>query len=491
MKPDNILTKKKFMYGLRCLKYLWGISKDSNPSLESNIIAQHRIREGRLVRELVQQLYPGGVNVATESFMDCVEQTRVFVKQHKLLYEAGVLVDNIYSNINILKPVDDDSWDIIDIKNSTSIKPEYIVEVSFQRFCCQKAGLNIRKCFIVYLNNEYVKQGDIDIKQLFKIDDIADNVNERIVDLPKEIEKMIEVVNADKCPDVAIGQHCKKPNECSLKDDCWAFLPISSVFELSRGGKKIVQLFEQGIYAIKDIPDEFKLTDKQLVQKKCALTNSVYISKENIRDFLDTLQYPVYYLDFESFQTAIPVFNGTRPYQQIPFQFSVHVAKDVNSGLEHHSFLADGVSDPREELLTSLVNILGNKGSVVVYHQTFEKTILKELAETFPKHKKWIDKTLDRIVDLRAPFEKFYYYNPKQKNSTSIKEVLPMITGKSYKGMEISGGQVASISYLNITFEKVSNEQKEKTRKELEEYCGLDTEGMVWIVEKLEELIVE
>ncbi len=118
MKPDNILTKKKFMYGLRCLKYLWGISKDSNPSLESNIIAQHRIREGRLVRELVQQLYPGGVNVATESFMDCVEQTRVFVKQHKLLYEAGVLVDNIYSNINILKPVDDDSWDIIDIKNS-------------------------------------------------------------------------------------------------------------------------------------------------------------------------------------------------------------------------------------------------------------------------------------------------------------------------------------------------------------------------------------
>lgn len=487
MNTDKLLTKRKYMHGLQCLKYLWITFGDSNLIPEPEIVAKYRINERKLVSELVQQLYPDGIKVPMEDFTNHIEQTKVFIKQHKPLFGAGILVDNVYSKIDILEPGANNSWNIIDIKNATDIKAEYISEISFQKFCCQKTGLNIEKCFIVYINKEYIRHGEIDPKQMFKIEDITDNVNSDLKNIQPRIEEMIKTIHAEECPKINIGKHCKNPDECLLKEHCWEFLPVNNVFELSRGGKKSIELFESGICTIKDIPDGFKLTDKQLIQKKCALTNSVHISKDNIKDFLSTLQYPLYYLDFESFLTAIPKFNDTKPYQQIPFQFSVHIVKDANSEVKHYSFLADGADDPRNKLITFLISVLGDKGSIIVYYQSFEKTRLKELAEAFPEHKAWVEEILKRIVDLYSPFEGFDYYNSEQKGSASIKEVLPAITGKGYKDMEISGGQVASISYLNITYDKVSNEQKEKTRKELEEYCCLDTNGMVWIVEKLKE----
>lgn len=478
------------MHGLQCPKYLWVTFEKPELIPELDIVAQYRINERKLVGELVEQLFPGGIKMPFDDFANHIEQTSSIIGQRKLVFEAGILVDNIYSKIDILAPVDHDLWDIIDIKNATDIKSHYISEISFQKFCCERTGLKIRKCYIAYINNEYVRQGGIDSHIMFKIEDITANVNVDTENIQQEIEEMVKVIHEKELPKTTIGQHCKDPDECLLKERCWEFLPVNNVFELSRGGKKSLELFARGICAIKDIPDGFKLTEKQLIQKKCALTNSVHISKEDIKNFLSSLRYPVHYLDFESFLTAIPRFNGTKPYQQIPFQFSIHIVKDKDSEIEHRSFLADGIDDPRKKLITSLISVLGDKGSVVVY-SSFEKTRLRELAEAFPEHKAEIDGLVERIVDLYAPFQAFQYYNSEQKGRASIKAVLPAITGKGYKDMEISDGQIASISYLNITFGEVSDEQKEKTRKELEEYCCLDTKGMVLIVEKLKELVVK
>ncbi|MDD5691641.1 MAG: DUF2779 domain-containing protein [Candidatus Omnitrophica bacterium] len=488
MKIDKLLTKRKYMHGLQCPKYLWVTFGSPKLIPEPDIVAGYRINERKLVGELVQQLYPGGIEVPIEDFASHIEQTRAFIKQRKLIFGAGILVDNIYSQIDILKPVDNDLWDIIDIKNATDIKSHYIAEISFQKFCCERAGLKIRKCCIAYINNGYVRQGGLDPHGMFKIEDITANVNIDTENIQKEIEEMVKIIHEKECPKITISQHCKDPDECLLKGHCWEFLPINNVFELTRGGKKSFELFARGICEIKDIPDGFKLTEKQLIQKKCVLTNSVHISKEDIKNFINSLLYPLYYLDFESYMTAIPRFDGTKPYQQIPFQFSIHIVKDKDGEIEHRSFLADGIDDPRKKLVTSLISVLGDKGSVVVY-SSFEKTRLRELAEAFPEHKAEIDSIVGRIVDLFAPFQDFQYYNSEQKGSASIKAVLPAITGKGYKDMEISDGQVASISYLNVTFGKVSDEEKAKTRKELEKYCCLDTKGMVWIGEKLKELI--
>jgi hypothetical protein len=201
------------------------------------------------------------------------------------------------------------------------------------------------------------------------------------------------------------------------------------------------------------------------------------------------LQYPLYYLDFETFNTAIPLFDGTRPYQQIPFQFSLHVVEKENAIAKHYSFLADGNDDPRHEFVASLKRVLGNSGSIVVYSQGFEKGVLSRLATFLPNHNKWVESLNDRIIDLLAPFRSFHYYDSKQKGSASIKNVLPVLTGTNYDHLDISDGMDASLAFLDVISNNVAEKEEIKIRKDLEKYCALDTEGMIWIVDKLKEFV--
>lgn len=295
---------------------------------------------------------------------------------------------------------------------------------------------------------------------------------------------MFEVISASECPQVIIGKHCNDPYDCPITE-CWDYLPERSVFDLYRGGKKCFELLEKGLLAIKDIPNDYKLTSNQQIQKDCEANGQDHIDKKGISDFLSTLQYPLYYLDFETIGPAVPLFDGTRPYQAIPFQFSLHVVNEDGAKPEHFSFLASGADDPRPAFLAELMKVLGNAGSIVVYNQGFEEGILKELAIAFPKYDTWVSQVRDRLVDLLVPFRQFLYYNPAQKGSASLKRVLPALTGKSYEGMEISDGQEASITFLAVTYGDVSEEERKKVRADLEKYCALDTEGMIWIVEKL------
>jgi len=182
------------------------------------------------------------------------------------------------------------------------------------------------------------------------------------------------------------------------------------------------------------------------------------------------------------------MFDGVRPYQQIPFQFSLHTVADEGAEPEHHSFLASGRDDPRAALLSELEKELGDNGSIIAYNASFEKGILKQLSETFPEHKGWVEGILDRVVDLLTPFRSFHYHHPAQKGSASLKNVLPCLTGKSYEGMEIADGETASLAFQQIAYGDVTDEVSNQVRKDLEEYCGRDTEGMIWIIERLEEL---
>jgi hypothetical protein len=182
------------------------------------------------------------------------------------------------------------------------------------------------------------------------------------------------------------------------------------------------------------------------------------------------------------------MFDDIRPYQQVPFQFSVHIVKEKEAKPEHVMFLADGKDDSRKEFAKKLKDALGKDGSIVVYNQSFEKRILNELAVSFPKYESWVESTCDRIIDLLVPFRSFYYYNPKQQGSASIKAVLPAVTGKSYEGMEIADGGTASIAFIKSTYEEINQNEKDRLRNALEKYCSLDTEGMIWIIEELEKL---
>ncbi|MFC2021094.1 DUF2779 domain-containing protein [Chloroflexota bacterium] len=485
MKPQ-LLSKSRYLLGLQCLKYLWTSFHEPEKIAEPDAATRYLFDQGHLVGELAKKLFPGGVDIPVDDFMGSIRQTRELLKQRRTVFEAAILTGNIYSRIDILSPANDNEWDIIEVKSATRVKDVDVDDVSFQRFCCQQAGLEIRKCFLAHINNEYVRQGEIVPDQLFITEDITERVEDVAGDIPDKVNTMLEVMAAERCPDVAIGSQCNHPYACPIIE-CRDFLPDYNVLELYRGGQKCFELLNDGVLSIKDIPDTFRLTGSQQIQRMCVLSQQPHTDRALIDSFLNTLKYPLYYLDFETFSTAIPLFNGTRPYRNIPFQFSLHVVVGRESEPEHFSFLAAGKEDPRPEFLSALKKLLGDSGSIVVYNQSFEKGVLKNLGEAFPEYSGWVQGIFGRLVDLLTPFRNFWYYHPGQRGRASLKAVLPALTGKGYRGLNINSGEDASLAFKRVTYGDVSEEEKSRVRKDLEEYCALDTAGMVWIVEVLRE----
>ncbi len=446
--------------------------------------------QGHAVGELAKKLFPKGINVPTDNFMGNTKETGRLIHQRKTLFEAGILSDLIYSRLDTLRPSDGGQWDIIEVKSSTSVKDINIQDVAFQRHCCESQGLSINRCYLASINNKYVRDGELNPEELFQIDDITELVAEVTPRIQDRIDNMFEVMGNEKCPEISIGLQCRDPYACDL-DECWDFLPEPSIFNLYYGGKKSFELFNSGVFTVKEIPDSYKLNEKQIIQRDCEASGQPYIDKEAINEFLHTLQYPLYYLDFETIGPAVPLFNNTRPYQAIPFQYSLHVVSNESAKPKHYSFLADNADDPRPSFITELKRVLGNSGNIVVYNQGFEEGILKELAKIFPEYNDWVTNVRARMVDLLKPFRAFHYYHSLQKGSASIKKVLPALTGESYDGMEISDGGEASIKFYTITYGEATEEERKKVRTDLEKYCALDTEGMIWIVDKLRELLNE
>jgi len=484
---SQLLSKSKYLNGLQCPKLLWMLFHEPEKIPEPDAATQYIFDQGHIVGELAKGLYPHGIAIPDDSLMGNVKQTRELLKQRTTLFEPGILVRNLYARVDILEPVGEDEWDIIEVKSSTKVKDVNIDDAAFQRFCCQQAGLEIRKCFLAHINNQYVRHGEIDPEQFFTVVDITDDVANVSGDVPVRVNDMFETIAASRCPDIGIGKHCSDPYECALSE-CWGFLPEHNVLQLYYGGQKRFGLLNGGVLAIDEIPDKFKLNDKQQIQKQCVISGQPYVDKMGIQDFLSTLQYPLCYLDFETFNPGVPMFDGTRPYQQIPFQFSLHVVESGNAKPKHCSFLADGTSDPRPDFLKRLRGALPDKGSVVVYNASFEKGILSNLGDAFPECTDWIEDVVSRMVDLLAPFRSFHYYHPAQRGSAGLKAVLPALTGKGYEGLEIDNGEDASLAFQQITYGDVSEEERQRMRESLVEYCGLDTEGMIWIVDNLSNL---
>jgi hypothetical protein len=482
-----LLTKSKYMNGLQCEKLLWIIYNAPEKIPEVTESTQFRFDMGHEVGEYAKKVFENGIDLP-QDFKENITRTKESLNQRKPLFEAGFMVDNLFSRIDILNPVGNNEWDIIEVKSSTSLKEEHVHDVSFQRHTALKAGLKIRKCHLMHLNNQYVKQGDINPQELFTIEDISGDVEKVSVSIQERINNMFKIIRQDVIPEIGIGKYCTNPYECAMVNECWSFLPENSVLDLYRGGKKSFELLDNGTHAIKDIPEDYKLNDKQKIQLDCEKSGQIHIHKESIKHFLKTLKYPLYFLDFETLNPPIPVHDGMRPYQRIPFQFSLHVVQE-DGKTEHHEFLHDSKDDPRPNFFKTLKEVLGDSGSIVVYNQSFELGVLKELVDAFPEYDDWNDLMNSRVVDLLIPFRNFSYYNPKQKGSASIKKVLPALTGKNYDNLDIGNGDLANISYYNSIYGNLEKKEIEKIRKDLLIYCGQDTEAMIWIVDELKKLI--
>lgn len=486
LQPLKPLSKSDYKIGLECPGLLWMKYHYPEKIPPHPLSLLKRFDEGHLVGQMAKKLFPEGVDIPERDNLQNMVLTKELLPQRKVLFEAGILVDNLYARADILVPAGKDAWDIIEVKSSTKVKKdEHFPDVAFQRYVYEKSGLKIRKCYVMVLNSEYVRKGEIDLQQIFVKEEVTEKILPYLAEVPTNVKFLGEIIQSPVFPNSAQKNYCTDPKGCLVKEECWGFLPEHHVFNLYNS-RKAMQLFQKGILALRDVPEEYLSNDQQKIQWQCEKTGKVHFDKKRIQAFLKTIQEPACYLDFETCAFAIPGFSGTRPYQRMPFQFSLHV---VGKKTEHLEYLHDGKDDPRPGFLTALKKSLPSSGSVLVYFEGFEGSVLKELARDFPEYLGWVDSVLPRFVDLHKPFKEFWYYNPKQQGSASLKKVLPALVGKGYEGMAIQDGDCATIAYLDMTFGKMTAEMKQKTREDLLKYCGLDTEGMVWMVNEMKNQI--
>jgi len=482
------ISKSTFLQGLQCPKLLWNAYHAKHLFPKVDDATQAVFDQANAVEALAKRMFPNGIEIATDpsDFERAIRLTQEALPLRRPIFEASFAANGGYARADILNPVGQDEWDIVEVKSTTRVKDVHLSDLAFQVWVYAAAGLKIRRCFICCVNNDYVKEGEIDAERFFDHHDVSAEVREILGFITAQVRTMETVIASAECPKVPIGKQCSSPFDCPLKDHCWSFLPPRNVLELYCDTKgRGFDLVSRGILRLADIPADYTLSERQTIQRKVAISGQPHVSRIKLERFLAELKYPLHFLDFESLATAIPIFDGTRPYEQIPFQFSLHLVREVGAAPEHRKFLAEGRNDPRPEFMRQLVSAVESDGSIVVYNAAFEKGRLRECAEAFPQFAGWADAVIDRMLDLMIPFRGFQFYHPDQCGSASIKSVLPTLTGKDYKGLEIQEGGMASREFFRVTFTDVDASERARVREELDRYCCQDTEAMLWILEIL------
>ncbi|MBN2719482.1 MAG: DUF2779 domain-containing protein [Proteobacteria bacterium] len=487
---DILISKSRYMAGLRCDKLLWCTynAKDLIPAPGRAL--QGRFTQGHEVGALATRLFPEGVEAAPGKYLaeDVVPATQALLGRRIPIYEAGFVHGSAYVKVDILNPVGRDEWDIYEVKSTTGYSPQkHLADVATQRYAVEGSGLKVRNCYLMHLNNRYVRQGEVDPGGLLTAADVTADVDGFVDRVEDDLGRMLQVIRAKECPEVAVGPHCLEIRECDLCPVCWKDLPEHHPLTLYSGRRLGFELLARGIEDLKDLHDGVYLGEKQRIQVEAVRSGQAFVDPRQVRSFLNQLRYPLSFLDFETLGTAVPLYNGTRPYQNVPFQFSLHVIDRPGGEPVHFSFLAEGKDDPRPPLLEALKSAIPREGSILAYNASFEKGRLRDLAGFDPSCGGWVQDVNARIVDLLIPFQSFAVYHPSQHGSASMKAVLPALTGLNYEGIDM-GGEETGYEFIRITFNDTDKEEVKAVRRAMEEYCKMDTEGMIHILKKLKEL---
>ena len=490
------LTKSLFMAGIQCLKKLY-LAVHHKELAEPPSLADKSIMEaGISVGELACDVFPGGYKIEPmgKSRNQIVEETRKAMNRNDInsIYEASFELDNCFLRADIMERQADNCWNLIEVKSSTMVKNHFIYDLGFQKYILQKTGIHINSSSLMHLNNEYVYDGEaLNLKELFTIERLDDEIKNIEHLVPTTINAEIDCLKKSSPPDIKPGSHCSKPVTCEFYNHCNPARPRNWIGNLPRlHANKMTLLESDGIELMEDIPDDFKLSDNQEKVKECVISKTPLFDPQ-LKDHISQLKFPLLYMDFETFSPAIPLFSGTSPYNQIPFQWSLHVQKSWSDDLIHHEFLADPLDDPRESFITSLLNKIESypEGNIIVYNKSFEISRLKNLSEWFPEYSERITNVISRIWDLMAVIQK-YVYHPLFKGSYSIKKVLPaLLPDLSYEGMDIADGSSASVVFDKLRKKEFTESEAEKEKTALLEYCKLDTLAMVELLNYLNKTI--
>jgi hypothetical protein len=434
------------MYGCQCTKRLW-LHKFQPELRDEETEEQAAIfQAGTNVGMLARELFPYGLDASPPTpylYQQSVADTAKYIRKGvNVIYEAAFQFEGILAAIDILVKKGD-KWYAFEVKGTGSVKPPHIQDAALQYYVITQSGLPLEDISIVHLNTDYVRNGELDIHRLFTSTSVLKEVKKQQPFIIRKAAELKALLKLKQAPEIEVGEHCFKPYDCDFYGHCSNGLPEEEIKE-----------------------------------------EKITINRKAIREFLEQLKYPLHFMDFETWMTAVPEQDGHWPFRQVPFQFSVHIQPKKGDELAHKYYLAEGPHSNHLEFAERLLECIGKKGTVLVYNKTFENSILNHLKEEFAHLAGKIEMIQERIVDLMAPFRK-HYRLPEMKWSYSIKYVLPALVPElSYDSLAIGNGGDASAAFYNLKHVEDETE-KQNTRNALLEYCGLDTLAMVKILEKL------
>jgi Domain of unknown function(DUF2779) len=486
---DNAqFSKTLYMRGLQCPKSLWLDRRQPEVRTAPAPDLVARWEAGTEVGRYAQLLFPDGVEIPYDGHakLQQLERTKELLDNGaRTIYEATFSHEGVFARADILRKAQD-GWELYEVKSASEVKPHFPDDVAIQYFVLAGCGLRVRRAFLVHIDTGYVRTGAIDPRKLFALQDLTGLVRDKQDAIPGKLAWMRKVLAAG-LPAIDIGPHCTAPYECDFIAHCWRHVPEHSVFDLKGRGLDKWELYREGIVAMDEVPLG-RLKGAQRMQAEFHRNRGEKTDRDAIRAFLDGLSNPLCFLDFETFDSPIPPYDGTRPYQQIPFLFSLH-RKDVPDGpLRHFEFLAPPGNDPRDDLTDRLLAAIPEGSQVLAYNKTFEVGVLRSLSERFPMHRERLLAIAEEMLDLMVPFRRREIYHWRMDGSYSLKSVLPVLVPElTYEGMAIREGKAASLAYLVLdTIE--SDKDRRKAEEDLRAYCRQDTLGMVKLLEKMQEL---
>jgi len=493
------LSKSLYIKGLQCQKYLWLKKYKKAVLTPPDAKAKARFEEGHVVGGLACDLFPGGREIPFEgtTFSQKKSLTKEWLDEGlSNIYEATFEYDNVLVMVDILHKKSDGSFEIYEVKSSKEVKDVNKHDASIQYYVLNGLGYDVSDVYITILNNDYIRGDELDIEQLFTHSKVTDEVKALQGDIPDTLSMFRETLadNANE-PDIDIGYHCNKPYECDAKHYCWTVqkqIPDYSVFNVFQFGKnaKSLQLYREGVTCIEDIPEGYELTPAQEVKVDIWKHKKSIINKGAIKDFVDSLSYPIYHFDFETLNPAIPQFAGMKAYEHYPFQYSLHIEHE-NGELEHKEFLAESGKDPRETIATKMVEDIPLNACITAYSADFEIGIINQLANQFPAYSEHLMNLQDNFIDLATPFKNKDCCYPEMKGGYGLKVVLPTLVPEmvdAYADLDgVHEGTGAQRAFLQLSSLSDTDEIL-KIRRALLSYCELDTYAMVKLLEKLREL---
>jgi len=480
-------TKTDYKNFLECGCYLWLAKKKKGLLPPPSASELFREQEGEKVDILAKQLFKGGVELKEFNEAGWHATKKLIDAKTKVLFQPTIVTgDGLSCRADILTyAAKEKAWEIREVKSSTSVRPEDVQDVAFQRICFEEAEIPISKTYLIHINNEYMKDGTIDPQSFFKTVDITEEVNEALIETRKEIKIARDHLTHEVWPHARIIESCTNPKSCAYLKHYMQGVEDHQALAESLSAKYVIELLKRDIILLESL-------DAKYVNELGYAPEEKYVDHEAIRGELQQLVYPLYFLDYETYSSPIPKFDGTRPWQQIPFQYSLHIKRSKGAKLEHTEFIATADKNPILDLATQLEKDIGKKGSIVVWNAAFEATRNREVAKAYPDFTSLMESVNGRMFDLMVIFRKKLYKQHKFYRSYSIKNILPALVPElSYKDLTIQEGGTASISWPVLIDVKTAPAAKGELKKDMLLYCGLDTLAMVRILENLENEVEE